>query len=305
MSIKIIKMLCLIFSSLLVCSCVTACTSQNITMDFDSHCKITENGFKYYYNDNSNEGAYIIEIPDDENLIIPEYINGRKVVELGHCDTGIGYMNDYFVVGNNTKTLTIQHQFKIRNKAPVKYYVDFPNLTKLIFVDFLYCNITTSAEEIIVPYFIGKQNSNIPTVELRKSERTFSLESFEPKVIIIPEYVEIIETDVFSGLTNVTIKTSYESKPEGWEDGWNGSCEVVWGFEASPHNYEKENQRCGTLANSVESPRPCSHRAHKVRLSGNACQTEPSSPARTAYSVWQSASAVLGIAFFGTGTAPL
>ena len=50
-------------------------------MDFDSHCKITENGFKYYYNDNSNEGAYIIEIPDDENLIIPEYINGRKVVE--------------------------------------------------------------------------------------------------------------------------------------------------------------------------------------------------------------------------------
>lgn len=72
-------------------------------------------------------------------------------------------------------------------------------------------------------------------MELRKSERTISLENFEPRVIIIiiiiPEYVEIIEKDVFSGLTNVTIKTSYESKPEGWEDGWNGSCEVVWGFE--------------------------------------------------------------------------
>ncbi len=68
-------------------------------------------------------------------------------------------------------------------------------------------------------------------MELRKSERIISLENFEPRVIIIPEYVEIIEKDVFSGLTNVTIKTSYESKLEGWEDGWNGSCEVVWGFE--------------------------------------------------------------------------
>ena len=115
--------------------------------------------------------------------------------------------------------------------AIIKYYVDFPNLTKLIFLDFLYCNISTSEEEIVVPYYVGKQSSNIPTVELRKSERTFSLENFEPKVIIIPEYVEIIEKDVFSGLTSVTIKTSYESKPEGWEDGWNDSCEVVWGFE--------------------------------------------------------------------------
>ena len=305
MKTRIIKLLCLIFSSILVCSSVTACKPESKIKGFDDHCKTTEDGFKYYYNENSNEGAYIIEIPNAENLIIPEYLDGKKVVELGHCDTGIGYMNDYFVVGTNTKTLTIQHQFKIRNKAPVKYYVDFPNLTKLIFLDFLYCNISTSEEEIVVPYYVGKQSSNIPTVELRKSERTFSLENFEPKVIIIPEYVEIIEKDVFSGLTNVTIKTSYESKPEGWEDGWNGSCEVVWGFEASPHNYEKENQRCGTLANSVEFPRPCSHRAHKVRLPGNACQPEPSSPARTAYSVWQSASAVLGIAFFGTGTAPL
>ena len=231
MKTRIIKLLCLIFSSILVCSSVTACKPESNINSFDDHCKTTEDGFKYYYNENSNEGAYIIEIPNAENLIIPEYLDGKKVLELGHCDTGIGYMNDYFVVGTNTKTLTIQHQFKIRNKAPVKYYVDFPNLTKLIFLDFLYCNISTSEEEIVVPYYVGKQSSNIPTVELRKSERTISLENFEPRVIIIPEYVEIIEKDVFSGLTNVTIKTSYESKPEGWEDGWNGSCEVVWGFE--------------------------------------------------------------------------
>lgn len=217
----LIVILALVFTSVALSSC----------KQFEDWVKTTDDGFIYYYNDGSKDGVYILDIPDVEELVIPEYIDGKKVVELGHCDTGIGYMNDYFVVGTNTKTLTIQHQFKIRNKAPVKYYVDFPNLTKLIFIDFLYCNITTSEEEIIVPYYIGKQNSNIPTVELRKSERTFSLENFEPKVIIIPEYVEIIEKDVFSGLTNVTIKTSYESKPEGWEDGWNGSCEVVWGIE--------------------------------------------------------------------------
>lgn len=217
----LIVILAMVFTSVALSSC----------KQFEDWVKTTDDGFIYYYNDGSKDGVYILDIPDVEELVIPEYIDGKKVVELGHCDTGIGYMNDYFVVGTNTKTLTIQHQFKIRNKAPVKYYVDFPNLTKLIFIDFLYCNITTLEEEIIVPYYIGKQNSNIPTVELRKSERTFSLENFEPKVIIIPEYVEIIEKDVFSGLTNVTIKTSYESKPEGWEDGWNGSCEVVWGIE--------------------------------------------------------------------------
>ena len=49
------------------------------------------------------------------------------------------------------------------------------------------------------------------------------------KVIIIPEYVTIIEKGVFDGLEDVVIKTSYESIPEGWEEGWNGDCEVMWG----------------------------------------------------------------------------
>lgn len=82
---------------------------------------------------------------------------------------------------------------------------------------------------MLVPHYIGKRNSNVPTVELRKSDREYSLENFKPTVIIIPEYVKVIEKGVFDGLTNVTIKTSYESQPEGWEDGWNGSCDVVWG----------------------------------------------------------------------------
>jgi hypothetical protein len=85
---------------------------------------------------------------------------------------------------------------------------------------------------LVVPYYIGTEDyyqSKTPTVELRKSEREYSLDNFKPTIIIIPEYVKVIEKGVFDGLTNVTIKTSYESKPEGWQDGWNGSCEVVWG----------------------------------------------------------------------------
>lgn len=50
-------------------------------------------------------------------------------------------------------------------------------------------------------------------------------------LIKIPEYVTVIETGVFDGLTDVVIQTEYESKPDGWEDGWNGSCPVEWGVE--------------------------------------------------------------------------
>ena len=45
------------------------------------------------------------------------------------------------------------------------------------------------------------------------------------------------------------------------------------------------------MANMIDSARFSPHRAHEVRLPGKACQPEPSSPARTAYSVWRSVSA--------------
>lgn len=56
MKTRIIKLLCLVFSSILVCSSVTACKPESATNGFDGHCKTTEDGFKYYYNENSNEG---------------------------------------------------------------------------------------------------------------------------------------------------------------------------------------------------------------------------------------------------------
>lgn len=197
---------------------------------FDDWCKTNEDGYFYYYNEYSEEGVYILDIPDDEEVIIPEYIDGKKVVELGHLREQTGYLKRYIVVGENTKKLTIQHQFDIQYEHTVNY-VDFPNLTNLIFIDFLYCNQVYSEKELIVPHYIGVKSTNVPTVELRKSNREYSLENFKAKVIIIPDYVKVIEKGVFDGLTNVVIKTSYESQPEGWEDGWNGTCEVEWGVE--------------------------------------------------------------------------
>lgn len=46
----------------------------------------------------------------------------------------------------------------------------------------------------------------------------------------------------------------------------------LYKLKAPPRNYGKANRRWETLTNSVESPRPCSRRAHKVRLPGSACQ---------------------------------
>jgi len=223
-----IKAVSLLLSVLFICTQLSACGIK-ITHFYD-WCKTSEDGFYYYYNDNSDRGAYILDIPDTEELIIPEYIDGKKVVELGYWYIGIGYGDTrlYDIYGKNTKKLTLQHQVNVcsfKNNV----YVHFPNLTHLTFIDFLYCNQRFSEEELMVPHYIGARSSNVPRVELKNSGREFSLEEFKPKTILIPEYVEVIEAGVFDGLTDVTIKTSFESKPEGWEEGWNGDCEVIWG----------------------------------------------------------------------------
>ena len=218
-----IKVISFILSLLLIATAFSSCGQ------FEDWVKTTEEGFTYYYNDGSKDGVYILDIPDTDELTIPEYIDGKKVVELGHLREQIAYMERYCIVGENTKKLTIQHQFDIQYEHAVNY-VNFPNLTNLTFIDFLYCNQSFSGNELLVPYYIGKENSNVPTVELRKSEREYSLEDFKAKVIIIPDYVKKIDAGVFDGLTDVIIKTSYGTKPEGWEDGWNGSCKVEWGY---------------------------------------------------------------------------
>ena len=194
----------------------------------------TEDGFAYYYNDNVEDGAYLLDIPDTPDIIIPEYVENHKIVKLGYRDIELGKIDDYIINSKRTKNLTIQHEFiseTHENWDQIYYYVNFINLETLTFIDYLYCNLSSTKEELIVPHYIGKKSGNVPNVILKKSDREYSLEEFKPKVIIIPEYVTVIEKGVFDGLEDVVIKTSYESIPEGWEEGWNGSCEVIWGEE--------------------------------------------------------------------------
>ena len=219
-----IRVLCLVLCVVCICGIFSSCAM------IGDKLLTTPDGFKYFYFE-SNERMYIFDIPDNEEIVIPEYIDGKRVDELGYNDNGLGYDKKFYIEGTNTKKLIIQHEFDIWQDSLTSIYVNFPNLTNLTFIDFLYCNSSASGDEILVPHYIGKRSSNVPTVELKKSDREYILDDFKPKIIWIPEYVKTIETGVFDGLKDVTIKTSFESKPEGWEDGWNGSCNVEWGVD--------------------------------------------------------------------------
>ena len=43
--------------------------------------------------------------------------------------------------------------------------------------------------------------------------------------------VTVIEKGAFDGIENVIIKTPYQTKPEGWADGWNNGLPVEWNAE--------------------------------------------------------------------------
>ena len=190
----------------------------------------TSDGFVYYYNEEKDEGAALFDFPNYENVIIPEYVDGHKVTQIGHIEYDIG-SGDCHINYKSVTNLTIQHDVKIGKNLNDEDIVKFSSLETFTFIDFLYCNLSSTEEELFVPHYIGRKTYNIPDVILKKSDREYSLEQFQPKVILIPEYVTEIEKGVFDGLTDVVIKTSYESIPDGWEEGWNGECEVIWGEE--------------------------------------------------------------------------
>ena len=39
----------------------------------------------------------------------------------------------------------------------------------------------------------------------------------------------LLKDSDFDGLEGVTLITWFENQPEGWQDGWNGNCKVLWG----------------------------------------------------------------------------
>lgn len=209
---------------------------------YEMEVKTTVDGLEYCITRDNT--IFICDVPDASNVVIPEYIEGIKVVKLCCEEKSYIYSKyDYIIDNCSVKNLTIQHEFAVElyddyTTKQIHYYANFTNLDTLTFIDFLYCNLSSTNEELIVPHYIGNKNGNVPNVILKKSDRKYSLEEFQPKVILIPDYVTEIEKGVFDGLEDVVIKTSYESIPKGWEDGWNGDCEVIWGEEIEYLSFE-------------------------------------------------------------------
>ena len=220
---KIKKLICLIMVIITVLGC-SGCGCVNIKpKTFEDKCKTSADGFVYYVD--RSIGLCIIELPKTEEVVIPEYIDGIRVAQLGYDYVGLTYGSGgkYVVDGSHVKKLTIQH--------PMVYYSTmFNKLETLVYVDFIYCKLNKkNFNGFTVSNRLGATDYGIDTkVELRVSNREYSLEGWKIEYIELAKYVEVIEKGVFDKLTNVTFETSYSEKPSGWEEGWNGNNPVVW-----------------------------------------------------------------------------
>ena len=218
---KIKKIICLIMIIITVLGC-SGCGCVNIKpKTFEDKCKTSADGFVYYVD--RSIGLCIIELPKTEEVVIPEYIDGIKVAQLGYEEIGIMYSEDHVVDGSHVKKLTIQH--------PMVYYsADFSYLETLVYVDYLYCVSDFKGKgDLMVSERLGIGDFGLDTkVELRVSNREYSLEGWEIENIKIPKYVEVIEKGAFDKFNNGYLKTSYSEKPSGWEEGWNGNNPVIW-----------------------------------------------------------------------------
>lgn len=191
---------------------------------FETKCVTTDEGFKYYVDEDI--GVCLLAFPDSEDIIVPEYIDEMPVAQLGYTDKGLAYMNHYVIDGSKVKKLTLQHNVTV-------YYISLPRLDTLVYVDIL--NFFDDASETIKisNRINGVHISLSPTVELKKGNHPISFTNASLTTIEIPGYVTVIDAEVFSGLENVIIKTSFTVKPDGWAEGWNGGCEVEWGVDFS------------------------------------------------------------------------
>ena len=76
--------------------------------------------------------------------------------------------------------------------------------------------------------------SGLTYVSLSKSIKTINSYAFDDcsnlEEIIIPESVKSIYEGAFSSCDKLTIYAETEEKPDGWDDGWNYECPVVWDY---------------------------------------------------------------------------
>ena len=226
---KIKKLICLIMIIITVLGC-SGCGCVNIKpKTFEDKCKTSADGFVYYVD--RSIGLCIIELPKTEEIVIPEYIDGIRVAQLGYEEIGIMYSETHVVDGSHVKKLTIQH--------PMVYYsVDFENVENLIlfaslFVDnFKRAGFFDNGNFVKIGYSLFDEKTNriifkkIKNVEIHKD--TTNQNIIHDEEIFLWEEIKYIEKGAFDKLTNVTFITSYNEKPSGWEEGWNGNNPVIW-----------------------------------------------------------------------------
>ena len=186
-----------------------------------------QNGFQFF----KNGYAYIVALPKgEEEVTIPEYfaVNGGivKVKGFGGVYQGFMWLSD-------------------------KYTVDFSGVKKLNFTSFLYKEnvantgdiMITTYTDFIYAYYAAKNGENMEKLFIPKwggegsevwllnGERDVERFDIEGITIYIRSFVTVIEKGVFDYLTDCVIKTEHKEKPEGFEEGWEGSCTVEWGSE--------------------------------------------------------------------------
>ena len=127
---KILKISAIGLISILLTCTLTGCWLdwENI-FSFENRFQTTEDGFVYYVN--SSNRLYLIEVPDSEEITIPEYIDGYKVIQLGKH---IGFFTSETkeVDGSHVKKITIQ-------QYAIYHAVDFHNAEVCIILDYFYC----------------------------------------------------------------------------------------------------------------------------------------------------------------------
>lgn len=228
---KIFSIVCVIILMGLALFCACDLDWSSLDFSFSAKWETSDDGFKYYVDDTI--GLCIMSFPDVDEVTIPEYINGMKVVQLGFKDEpSLGFSGDY-ILSSNIKKLTITHPLNIHG-ATDNSDTHFPVLEQVTLVDcWSNCNyVEHSANAFRIDFSsadYGHFKSVHPNIRLLKGNKDVIWNQEDVTAIEIPRCVTVIECGVFSNIENVVIKTEWEEQPDGWEDGWNGELEVEWG----------------------------------------------------------------------------
>ena len=218
------KLLSILLTSVMLFACVfglSGCSRLFNRSGDPAYIKMTADGFKYIETRDKTKVS-LVGLPEgQEEVTIPTHIDGKPVYQLGCLYGGFMWEKKYYLDFSGVKVLTVQHY------CPYKYVKNITEINRLIFVDYFNCKLFL--QDYTPNIIISKTNyvgDNV-IVELKKGDRQSNIGLIFDE-IIIPLYVEQIESGVFDGFKNTIIKTEYKSKPDGWEDGWNGDCPVEW-----------------------------------------------------------------------------